>query len=98
MADPGKLDEKILAVIPDRSVKRTAPEPLRPQNRFKSINDTVAAFKSARDAHIKYIEETQDALREHFFANSAFGDLDAFQWILYMSAHTERHVCPDSRC
>ena len=92
MADPGKLDEKILAMLPDRSVKRTAPEPLRPQNKFKSTAEAVAAFKSARDEHIKYLSETQDALREHFFKNPALGDIDALQWILFMSGHTERHV------
>lgn len=92
MADPGKLDEKILAAIPNRTVKATAPEPLRPHNQFKTAAEAVAAFKASRDAHIKYLSETQDALREHFFNNPAFGDVDAFQWILFMSAHTERHV------
>jgi hypothetical protein len=91
MADPGKMDEKILAAIPDRSVKAAAPEPLRPNNQFKSTAESVAAFKSLRDAHIKYLSETQDPLREHFM-KSPLGDLDAFQWILFMSAHTERHV------
>jgi len=92
MADAGKMDEKILAAIPDRSRKATAPEPLRPQNRFKSAAEAVAAFKSSRDEHIKYLNETQDALREHFYKNPVLGDIDAFQWILFMSAHTERHV------
>jgi hypothetical protein len=92
VADPGKMDEKILAAIPDRSVKATAPEALRPQNHFKSAAEAVSAFKSLRDAHIKYLGETQDRLREHFFKNPVMGDVDAFQWILFMSAHTERHV------
>jgi hypothetical protein len=92
MADPGKLDEKILTTVPNRSVKSTAPEPLRPHNQFKTAADAVADFKSSRDAHIKYLSETQDPLREHFFKHPAFGDLDAYQWILLMSAHTERHV------
>jgi hypothetical protein len=91
-ADPAKMDEKILAAIPDRSVKSTAPEPLRPNNQFKSAAEAVAAFKSLRDAHIKYLSETQDPLREHFLKSPALGDLDAFQMILFMSAHTERHV------
>ena len=92
MADPGKIDEKILAAIPDRSVKATAPEPLRPHNQFKTASDAVAAFTTSRDAHLKYLSETQDALREHYFKNPVFGDLDALQWILFMSAHTQRHV------
>lgn len=92
MADPGKMDETILARVPDRSTRATAPEALRPQNHFKSTVEAVEAFKSLRDAHIKYLSETQDALREHFFKNPVLGDIDAFQWILFMSAHTERHV------
>ena len=92
MADPGKLDEKILAAVPNRSVKATAPEPLRPHNQFATPAEAVAAFKSSRDAHIKYLSETQDPLREHFLKNPVLGDMDAFQWILFLSAHTERHV------
>jgi hypothetical protein len=92
MADPGKTDEKILAAVPDRTVKVTAPEPLRPQNRFKSTAEAVAAFKSSLDAHIEYLSETQGALRAHLLKNPMMGDLDAYQWILLMSAHTERHV------
>jgi hypothetical protein len=92
MADPGKMDEKVLAGVSDRSVKAKAPEPLRPQNKFKSSADAIAAFQSLRDTHIKYLSVTQDALREHFRKNSGLGDLDAYQWLLLMSAHTERHV------
>src|ERR1035437_5394234 len=76
LADPGKMDEKILSAVPNRTAKATAPEPLRPQNKFKSAAEAVAAFKSARDEHIKYLAETQDALREHFYKNPVFGDLD----------------------
>lgn len=92
MADPGKIDEKILAAVPNRSIKATAPEPLRPRNQFKTTAEAVASFTSARDQHIKYLSETQDALREHFFKNPVLGDIDAFQWILFVSAHTDRHV------
>ncbi len=91
-ADPRKVDEKILAAVPNRTVKATAPEPLRPANHFKSTADAVETFKSLRDAHIQYLSETQDALREHFMKQPAIGELDAYQWILLMSAHTERHV------
>ena len=39
-----------------------------------------------------YKRQTQDPLREHFFKHPVLGDLDAYQWILLISAHTERHV------
>ena len=92
MADPGKIDEKILTAIPNRKIKAAAPEPLRPHHQFKTTAEAIDFFKSARDQHIKYLSETQDALREHFFNNPVLGDIDAFQWVLFVSAQTERHV------
>ncbi len=92
MADPDKIDEKILTAIPSRTIKAEAPKPLRPHHQFKTTTEAVASFTSPRDQHIKYLSETQDALREHFFKNPVLGDINAFQWILFVSAHTERHV------
>jgi hypothetical protein len=90
--DAAKMDQKLMTALPNRSVKAQAPEPLKPNGQFKTTAEAVAAFKSARDAHIKYLSETQDALREHFYKNPNLGELDAYQWLLLMSAHTERHV------
>ena len=52
----------------------------------------IAHFKESRDAHIEYVDKTQDDLRDHFSPHPAAGLLDAYQWILLMSAHTERHA------
>lgn len=92
MAHPGEMDEKTLTPISDRFVKAKAPESFVLHNKFKSTAEAVVAFKPLRDAHIMYLSETQDPLREHFFKNPVMGDVDAFQWILFMSAQTERHV------
>jgi len=73
-------------------VKFNAPEPLQPHHQYKTLAETLAAFQSARDSHIDYVRTTQDPLREHFFKHPVLGDLDAYQWILLISAHTERHV------
>lgn len=85
-------DEVILKVIPDRSQKAQAPEALRPSGRWKTPQEAVAAFKKMRDAHIRYVETTQDPLRVHFQAHPAVGLIDSYQWLLLMSAHTERHT------
>jgi hypothetical protein len=92
LADARKLDEKILTKVPERTVKFNAPEPLQPHHEYKTLAEAVAAFNSARDSHIDYVRTTQDPLREHFFKHPALGELDAYQWILLISAHTERHV------
>ncbi len=85
-------DEQILQMLPNRSQKFQAPEPIRPTHRWALPDDTVAHFTQSRDEHIKYIATTQDPLREHYSQHPAMGMLDAYQWILLMSGHTERHT------
>ncbi len=85
-------DERIEAVLTDRSHKAQAPEPLRPSHKFASPQDAVDHFRKARDANIKWIETTNADLRDHLAESRPLGDLDAYQWVLYMSAHTMRHT------
>lgn len=84
-------EEMVLKVLPVRDQKAQAPEPLKPSGRWKTPQEAVAAFKKLRDEHIVYLDQTQDPLRVHF-QQSAVGLLDAYQWIIYMGAHTERHT------
>ena len=87
-----KNDEKLLVAVADRSEKFQAPEPIQPTSRFKTRDELIAAFKTRRDATIDYIDKTPDSLRDHVAPHPVLKDLDAYQWILLMAAHTERHV------
>ena len=85
-------DEAVVKQVPDRSHKFQAPEPIAPKHRWSDPAEIVAHFKQSRDQHIAYVDKTQDDLRDHFADHPAMGTLDAYQWILLMSAHTERHT------
>lgn len=85
-------DEAVVAQIPDRSQKFTAPETLVPKKRWTDPDAMIAHFKESRDSHIRYVDTTQDDLRDHFMAHPVMGMLDGYQWILLLSAHTERHT------
>jgi len=85
-------DQEILDKTPDRSQKFKAPEPIAPKKTFAEPDQAVTRFKESREKDIEYIETTQDDLRDHFFPHPAFGPLDAYQWFLLVSAHTERHT------
>ena len=85
-------DEKLLQMVPNRSQKFQAPEPIKPTHRFKTPQEAVDHFKESRDTNIAYVEKTADPLREHFSKHPAAGDLDAYEWMLLMSGHTERHT------
>jgi hypothetical protein len=85
------LDEKVLAMIVDRSFKAQAPEPLKPSNKFSSPQGAVDHFKQSR-AETAALAASRDDLREHAGENPAFKELDAYQWLLFLSGHTMRHT------
>jgi hypothetical protein len=97
-ADPAKRaevagkDEMILTRVPDRSQKAQAPEFLKPTNRWATEADLIKAFEDERKATMDYVRTTNDDLRDHFGPHPRFGTLDAYQWILLISAHSERHT------
>jgi hypothetical protein len=97
-ADPSKKaevkgkDEAIVKQVPERSQKFKAPDVIAPKNRWSTPDAIISHFKEARDRSIAYVDTTQDDLRDHFAPHPVLGTLDGYQWILLMSAHSERHT------
>lgn len=85
-------DEMIVKMVIDRSHKAQAPEPIKPSHRWESMEAMIAEFKTRRDRNIEYVQTTQEALRDHFMPHPLLGPLDGYQWILLMSAHSQRHT------
>lgn len=96
-ADPSQrdsvklTDQQLLRIITDRSTKVKTREEFEPKETFGSFKETLTAFNSKRQAHITYVENTQDDLRNHY-GQLPFGTIDGVQIILFMSGHTERHI------
>jgi hypothetical protein len=84
-------EEVILKNIPDRSKKATAPEPLVPKGSFASKAALIEAFKAARAKTLAIAGGTTD-LRAYGQAGLPIGEVDAYQGVLFLSAHTERHT------
>lgn len=89
-ATKGK-EEVILNAIPDRTKKAQAPEPLQPKTSLGNRDQAVAAFRDRRGATLGYAAKTTDDLRSRVM-DSPIGPVDAYQWLLFVSAHTERHL------
>jgi len=86
-------DQKVIAATVDRSQKFKAPEPIRPSSKFASVDEAVAHFEKSRARVLDYVRSGQDDLRHHLAEMPASGTpIDGYQWILLLSAHTERHV------
>jgi hypothetical protein len=84
-------DQKILTFLVDRSTKFKAPEPLMPTNRFGTPAAAIAAYNKERAETIALASSDVD-LRTHGAKHFALGDLDAYGWFLFLSAHSERHT------
>jgi len=85
-----KTDEGVLRMIPDRSQKAQAPEPLKPTNRFGSPAAAQKHFVESRTQTEEFLKSTP-GLRAHV-GDSPVGKLDGYEFILLVAAHSERHT------
>ncbi len=86
-----EIDEMIVAKVPDRSHKAQAPEPLKPTNRFGSPEGSLKHFLETRQQTVDFLN-SHDDLRAHA-ADSPMGKkLDAYEWVLFIAGHSERHT------
>jgi len=88
--DTAKIDAMVLAMIPDRSHKAQAPPPLVPTGRW-TPEEALKHFLASREKTIEFMKTTPD-LRAHA-ADSPIGQpLDAYEWLLFIGAHSRRHT------
>jgi hypothetical protein len=96
-ADPSRRgevkmsDDAVIKAITDRSHKVKTGEAFVPSGRFGSMDGILKEFNAKRKSHLDYMNTTQDDLRNHY-AQTPFGVMDAYQVVLFMSGHTERHT------
>jgi len=89
--DVAAIDDMVIKMIPDRTTKRQAPEPLVPSNRFGSAEGSLKHFLEARTTTEDFLKKTPD-LRDHAVDSPLGKKLDAYEWVLFISAHSERHT------
>ena len=89
---PLMADEKLIAAITDRSKKATAPEMLKPVNKWATRDALTKDFNLARDRTIEWVKTTNEDLRAHAAPHPAFGSLDVHQWVLLLAGHSARHT------
>jgi hypothetical protein len=90
-AELKKIDDSVIAMVPDRSHKMQAPDPLKPTNRFGSPEEAEKHFLESRATTEEYLKSTPN-LRAHAIDSPMGMKLDAYQWVLLIAAHSERHT------
>ncbi|HYL62470.1 MAG TPA: DinB family protein [Candidatus Methylomirabilis sp.] len=89
--DLKKTDDAVLAMIPDRSQKVQAPEPLVPTNRYGSPEGSLKHFLESRTATEQFLKTTA-GLRDHAVDSPMGIKLDGYEFVLLIAAHSERHT------
>ncbi|MEM7551788.1 MAG: DinB family protein [Bacteroidota bacterium] len=84
-------DDQVIQIITDRSKKGSAPNPIKPSEKFTSVRDALSEFKSDRKKHILFVKKTDENLRSKM-NEVPFGKIDAYQYVLLMAGHTRRHT------
>jgi hypothetical protein len=89
--DMAKIDAGIMASVPDRTNKVQAPEPIRPTNRYGSPEGSIQHFVETRATTEEFVKNTP-GLRAHAIDSPVGGKWDAYEWVLLIAAHSERHT------
>ncbi len=88
--DVKKSDDAVLAMVPDRTNKVQAPEPLVPTNRFGTPEGSIKHFVESRTTTEEFLKSAS-GLRDHVM-DSPMGKLDGYEFVLLIAAHSERHL------
>jgi hypothetical protein len=84
-------DARIQQMLVDRSQKFQAPEPLQPTGRW-SLEEMQKEFAARRAHSIEFAKTTAEDLRAHFATGPGGNEMDAVQWLYFLSGHCERHT------
>jgi hypothetical protein len=90
-AELKKIDDGVIAQVPDRSHKFQAPEQLKPTNHFGTPEQAEEHFVESRGTTEAYLKGTP-GLRAHAMADPTGTTMDGYEWILLIAGHSERHT------
>jgi uncharacterized damage-inducible protein DinB len=78
-------------VLPSRTGRAAAPIEIQPKGKLTRA-ELIARFKANRVKVMDFAEKTDLPLKAHTFDNPFFSTLNAYDWLLYIPFHTQRHL------
>ena len=89
--DIAAIDAGIVANVPERKTHFQAPEAIKPTNRFGSPQASIDHFVESRATTENFLKTTT-GLRDHAADSPNGQKWDAYEFILLIAAHSERHT------
>lgn len=84
-------DAEVVGMMETMSHGITTYEHFDPKLRPEALEITIKEFRGLRDEHLNWTKKTDADLRNRY-AETPFGVIDAYQSIIFISAHNRRHV------
>jgi hypothetical protein len=85
------IDAAIIENVPARKTKVQAPDEIKPTNRFGSPQGSIDHFVESRAKTEDFVKNTP-GLRDHAADSPTGAKWDAYEFILLIAAHSERHT------
>ena len=82
-------DAAILWYGIDRTNRQTTGEARVPKGQFTSATEAVTAMRKLRATMTQFAKDSQEDLRGRQLKG---GNMDAYQWLLMISSHSQRHI------
>lgn len=90
--DPAPIDAALWTHTANRTQRVQAPERARPTGKFTVVVEAVEAVRTTRGRTVEFVQVSEGDLRGHVFPHIVFGDLDLYQWLIFLSLHGSRHA------
>lgn len=85
--------ELLKNIMPNRTTRAQAPQEVRPRDDL-SQEEVVRRFREQREEIRAFAQKTQLPVKAHIVRHpfEGFGDLNAYDWLMYVPLHTLRHT------
>ena len=68
------------------------PQVLRPTGKFATKKKLIETFIAVRQKTVDYVRTTNDPLKNHVANHPTWGDMTAYQWLIFIAVHADRHA------
>lgn len=86
-------ERQLLIDVKNRSTsKAQAPQVLRPTGKFATKKKLIETFIAVRQKTVDYVRTTNDPLKNHVANHPTWGDMTAYQWLIFIAVHADRHA------
>jgi len=86
------IDEKIHRFAASRTRVVPSPEGAHPRGRFPGLADSAAEFRQVRQKSRQYAQQNAPNLRALRVRHPVAGNIDAYQCLLLLAYHPQRHI------